>query len=325
MQRFSRGWFVAWMFACITAYPTKPEKRGQTYGLNVDFGLSSENDYDFEDFPVEKYVDGRDKAGPETLEENGISGTSVKNAHVSLPLKLEPDAEMLPAHYRGVESPGVDHMEILSIDSSGMSTNSKTAVADGTKMVTGARVVSGDKTSEGFEKGLRIKAAKENRKGEYNEAAGKKKTHEEIDESFRGLKHETSGDKGVKSKVEAQRHKGHNAAGYRNVYHKDEYKKDADFYDNDHEGGRFRKHGRYDEKHVATESDFRNGGNRASEFLNAEAAKKGNSETRRASKKSKGHNANSGYDVFFDKFDEFAKQTSNGQSSGDNAKTAIKI
>lgn len=331
-KRFSRGWLLACVVACINGYPASHDKRASTFRLNSNLGEFSGNDYDFEDFSGEKYVDGRDESSVATLKEDGGSGASAEKAQVRLPLKLEPDAEMLPAHYTSVDPPGVDHMEIVSFDSSGMSSNSENTVAGGTKVETGSYGVSGGetlgeetglRTGNEFEKRVRMESGKENRKGEYDEATGKKRTDEKIGEKLNGLELESSDDKGVKGKLEARRHKGHNAAGYRNVYHKDEYKKDADFYDNDQEGGRFRKHGHYDEKHVVTESDFRNDGNRASKSSIAEAEKKGNFEVKRVGEESKGRRANSGYDVFFDKFNEFAsKKTRNGQWFGDNGKPA---
>ena len=314
-QRFSRGWLIICILVSINAHALKVGQGLETFDIPLD------GDYDFEDFSPGKYVDG----SIESVENNDDtkSSTTARSKYTKLPLVHEPDAEMLPAHYTGVKPPGVDHMEITHLDSETLGSNQKNSLADGTisggfkkfgtsitsvgKVSHGVKNEKGAQRNATFEKSQKGETGKENKKGEYAETAGKKKSQQEKEKHFKGRKDESSGAKSENFEVEGHREKGQNAAGYHNIYHKDEYKKDADFYDNDHQGGRFHKHGHYDEKHVSTEGDFRKGTSNNSSLTQAAAAKKGNFEKGRNSEKSNGQAAKSGYDGFFSKFDEFAK------------------
>ncbi|KAG7204721.1 hypothetical protein KM043_005135 [Ampulex compressa] len=242
---------------------------------------------------------------------------------------LEPDAEMLPAHFENVKPPGVDHMELRLQEPRGEATDSNAAVAkdsmhDGKKLraeqggglsrVASKQVSSGVQGKQGgtktvaFEEGTKGEVEKERQKSQYSEGAGRKKEHSEREESAKGHEDGVSREKGASYEVESSRDKGHKAAGYRNVYHKDEYKKDADFYDNDHQGGHFKKHGRYGEKHVAIEGTFKKGASGDLGFDSALTKKAGMFEKGRAAQKAQGRSGKQGYDEFFKNLAEFAKK-----------------
>lgn len=185
---------------------------------------------------------------------------------------------------------------------------------------------SGSRRGGSLEKGLKGEEGKENRKVEYDESAGKKKARQEAEEVFKGHEDEITGEKSTGLRTDRRQEKARNAAGYRNVYHKDEYKKDADFYDHDHEGGRFRKHGRYNEKHTVTEGEFLKGASRDAGFALAEAGKRGKFEGGRRAEEADGRVGKYGHHVHFDKFDEFGKKTAVGAGQAyANQKTGVRV
>ncbi|XP_017797581.1 PREDICTED: uncharacterized protein LOC108578714 [Habropoda laboriosa] len=209
-----------------------------------------------------------------------------------LRLPLEPDAEMLPAHYTGVKPPGVDHMELKYAESQiskvvpKLEPSRKSEQADGTRQVSQKH----ESESEGGEKGYERSASFENartgddlkqkKKTQYAEAGGKKRVHD---------------DRGNNSGLESEKSE-------------DEYNKDHDFYDNDDHGGHSKKHGHYNEKHIAIEGTFKKGDARGSGFDQAELLKQGIEGNSQADRETKGHEAGRGYDGFFKNFQGFAKQ-----------------
>nr|XP_012145730.1 PREDICTED: uncharacterized protein LOC105663118 [Megachile rotundata] len=145
---------------------------------------------------------------------------------------LEPDAEMLPAHYEGVKPPGVDHMELKYAETK----DAKVSVDQSNDQSAKLNKKKGNVKTE-HEKVVSVE------KGQKGEDVTQKKKTEHV---------EGGGEKRVKDARGG-------TTGYRNVYHKDEYNKNHDFYDNDDHGGHTKHHGRYNERHVATEGSFKNG------------------------------------------------------------------
>lgn len=247
-----------------------------------------------------------------------------------LSLPLEPDAEMLPAHYTGVKPPGVDHMELKSAESQVSQALPKveplrqaTQVGD-TRQVAkkqGTRSSSGEtghqKTSS-YESGQKGDRLKNKKKSRYVESGGKKKAHSNQENSSGSKADQAGGHKGANYQTKSNGHVDHKAGGYRNVYHKDEYKKNHDFYDNDDHGGHSKKHGRYNEKHVAIEGTFKRGDAGDSGFAEVELHKHGTSGNSRGNGESRGHELRRGYDGFLKNFQGFAKQTArdNGKRLG---------
>ncbi|XP_017754874.1 PREDICTED: uncharacterized protein LOC108547037 [Eufriesea mexicana] len=214
-----------------------------------------------------------------------------------LTLPLEPDAEMLPAHYTGVKPPGVDHMELKYAESQVSHTVPKSEPLIKTTQVADTRQVAkkhetkagsgetGQQKASSYEAGQKGDRLKKKKKTKYVESGAKKGAHGNQENS-----------------------------GYRNVYHKDEYKKNHDFYDNDDHGGHSKKHGRYNEKHVAIEGTFKRGGASDANFGEAEHHKQGISGNSRINGESKGQEIRRGYDGFLQNFQGFAKQT--GRDNG---------
>lgn len=308
-MRNAWGWW-RWYVLCVTvvhvsSYPV--EKSDESTRRDLE-SLASD-DYVFENIPSLKLDSG--------LEDFDIGLTTKKNSNernALLSLTLEPDAEMLPPNYKGVKPPGVDHMELVHGEPLSMASDSKGAYDTGAGYAISKQATQKTKGEEGrkkvveFEKSTKGEQEKEKKKTDYAEAAGKRKAHTVIKDSSGGHKDQTFNEKGGSYEIEASRNKGHNAAGFHNVYHKDEYKKDADFYDNGHQGGHFKKHGRYGEKHGSIERTFDKGSSHDSAFDQVEAKKEGETEKSRVNEGTQGRAAAQGYDGFFHTFDEFVKK-----------------
>ena len=107
MRGFWRGWYaVSCLLALVIAFPLNHKEKAYLRAK-----LSSLESLDVEDIPedtfeeiIEDYETLRPIPAPK------------KNRLVAKPPALEPDAEMLPVHYKGVKPPGVDHMEMIFVD-----------------------------------------------------------------------------------------------------------------------------------------------------------------------------------------------------------------
>lgn len=351
---------VAWrliLLACMLevslSHPAK-EQAGKMFVSKTKMSdlESSASGYVYKNLPVSKYAELVNEELKEFESAPVIPvKKSPKKEFVLLPLANEPDAEMLPAHYTRVEPPGVSHMEIFlepkALGSYRSSLIEGTPEADaaparlektgefeeggGKKYAAekhaeqGKKGEEGYKKSEAFDEAVKGEHDKENHKGSYNEAAGKKKVHTETEKHYSGHKDVAEANKGASYELEGSHEKGHNNEGFHNVYHKDEYKKDAGFYDRDHKGGKFRKHGHYGEKHASAEGEFKKGGSHDSGYAEADEAKEGEFAKGHEKEAKKGHAAKEGYDGFFGNFAEFAKKggavegKKYGYSSGDSA------
>lgn len=198
-------------------------------------------------------------------------------------LPLEPDAEMLPLYYTSVKPPGVDHMELKYAESQVSQIVPKVEKADDSRRV--AKKSKSEGNEEGyrevssFEKGQKGDSLRKKTRTQRVETGGKKKVqHNRGSNSGQKIKR-TKGKKGDNYRVKSNDHVNRKATGYLNIYHKDEYKRDHDFYDNDDQGGHSKKHGRYNEKHVAIEGRYKKGGAHDSDDVNeAKHQKQGNSQ-----------------------------------------------
>lgn len=294
-------WGLCWYVLCVaivrvSAYPVNKSDQ-----IQFDLGAFS-TDYIMKDLPLVKFV-GVNR-GLEDIDDGPMQRENAKE-----PLILEPDAEMLPPNYKGVVPPGVDHMELVHGEPQVMATESE-AIRYVFSNQASQRVKDekGRKKTVEFEKSLKDEKEKEKQKKDYVEAAGKKKAHTMIKNNFSGRKDQAFDEKSGSYETEGNRNKGHNVAGFHSIYYKDEYKKDADFYDSGHQGEHFKKHGRFGEKHGSLERSYKKGLSLDSAFDLTEAKKEGESKKSRVNKEAQGHVAAQGYDGFFHNLDEFVKK-----------------
>lgn len=288
------GWYVAYAALCVCAYP--PKDRPKMYISSSSFNPKLiTNDYGFEQLSATKLFEFFEDS--EEFEERRPSTMRAivpraKSGPVLLPLIIEPEAEMLPVGYEGVKPPGVTHMELAfakpqTNPSDRKSETLRTSVTnDGksggfnrdndahyaaSKHETQAARDDRGTNSLVFEVGAKGDTRKENEKTEDTEVSSASKSHSENEDRAKNHKEEVVRKKGATYEIRDDREKAHNTAGYRNVYHKDEFKKDADFYSNGRQGGLFEKHGRYGEKHATAEGKYTKGKTNGSRFVEVEA------------------------------------------------------
>jgi len=293
------GWYATYAVLCVCAHPSRDRSNEMYISSSRSFNPKSiANGYGFEEqlsatklFEIlEDSEEFEEKGQPSTMR---AIVTRAKSSPVLLPLIIEPEAEMLPVGYKGVKPPGVTHMELTfakpqtnpsgrksatlrvrddgnSGKSDGFDRNNDVHYAASkheTKIVRDR----GTDSLAVFEIGSKGDTKKENEKVKYTEVSGASKSHSENEDRAENHKEEAVKKKGATYETRDGREKAHNTAGYRNVYHKDEFKKNADFFSNGHQGGHFKNHGRYDEKHAAAEGKYAKGRSNGSKFVEVEA------------------------------------------------------
>lgn len=294
------GWYVACAVLCVCAHPSR-DRSNRIYTDSSFNPKSTASGYGFEEelsatklFEILEDSEEFEETGPSTM--RAIVTKAKKTSPVLLPLIIEPEAEMLPAGYRGVKSPGVTHMELAfakpqtkpsgrkSARSRASVTNNRRFGKSGgfnrdddahyaaskheTRVATDDR---GTNSHDVLEVGAKGDTREENEKTEYTEVSGANKNHSENEDRAKSHKEEVVKKKGATYEIGDGRENARNTAGYRNVYHKDEFNKDADFYSNGRQGGHFEKHGRYGEKHAAAEGEYVKGKTNGSRFVEVEA------------------------------------------------------
>ncbi|KYN23034.1 hypothetical protein ALC57_04818 [Trachymyrmex cornetzi] len=299
------AWYAACTVLCVCAHPSRDRSNEMYISSSRSFNpKSTSNAYGFEKqlsatnlFEILEDSEEFEERGPSTMR---AIVTKAKISPVLLPLIIEPEAEMLPVGYKGVKPPGVTHME-LAFAKPQTSPNRKSATLRASATNDGnsgksnrfnqdndahyaaskyetqvARDDHGTDSLAVFEVGSKGDTKKENEKVEYSEVSGESKGHSENEDRAKNHKEEVAKKKGAIYETRDGHEKAHNTAGYRNVYHKDEFKKDADFYSNGRRSGHFKNHGRYGEKHAAAEGKYAKRRNNDSRFIEVEANKQRN-------------------------------------------------
>ncbi|CAL7945093.1 unnamed protein product [Xylocopa violacea] len=114
MRVFGRGWCTVYAVLCVCAGSTIAQSDNPNSG----------NRRIYEPIAVESRLAYREVADDEASREPDyhrklipIKAPRVDKNFAMYSLPLEPEAEMLPAHYTGVKPPGVDHMELRQAES----------------------------------------------------------------------------------------------------------------------------------------------------------------------------------------------------------------
>ncbi|XP_053995263.1 uncharacterized protein DDB_G0283697-like [Hylaeus anthracinus] len=139
----------------------------------------------------------------------------------------------------------------------------------------------GEKGRESYEKNKEVSKGEhgahdsENQKGYYSSKGERDKGH--VDEAENHGSHEEAekAEDGSDYGHFSYNKKGHKTNGFHNVYRKDEYKKETDFYDDDHKKGHFDKYENFHEGYEAVQGGFKKGGHRSSENEHQDRGKKG--------------------------------------------------
>lgn len=273
-MKLCEGCYVICALLCVYAQPAKKRINGMYISSSKLFDSAS-NEYGFED------VFATTSSSPKIIEdilEDSEEDLLIRKAITSrpkskvnlLPLIFEPEAEMLPPGYKGVKSPGVSHMELIFPKRQGYA-NHKRAIRralatdseksdefDQNKDAYYAasqheRQQTEDQDSERINilvVGLKGDSKKEDKNVNYTEIVGARKNHSRNEDRTSDYKDENTVGKEAIYEGRNGRRKAFNAAGDRNVYRKNDYEKNADFYGNGHQGGHFKKGDRYDKKYA---------------------------------------------------------------------------
>lgn len=130
----------------------------------------------------------------------------------------------------------------------------------------GEKGIKGYKSSDNEAKGASGHYGKKHDEAFYSEGEGEIKAHH--DEADAHGKHHQSGKqyKGGKNGHKKHFSKGEDVTGYHKVFHKDEFKKDHDFYDVADNSGNFKKHGYEKENHGSNAGAHKKGGHQKAAY-----------------------------------------------------------
>jgi hypothetical protein len=131
------------------------------------------------------------------------------------------------------------------------------------------------KVAEEFDKGENSKQEKAEESGLVHEEAGKNKAHEESERNYKEKDESADLAKGEHSVHNEGQKKGHKTSGYHNVYHKDEYKKDTTFYDDEHMDAKHEEYNHEDEREAKASSEHKKGEKLDAAYEHAEKDRKG--------------------------------------------------
>jgi len=259
----SAGWYAVCALLCVHACPMRERDSERESGL---FDTRSTDGYGFEKKVSASKLSELIGESLEEFEEKSPSTmraivTRTREDPVLLPLILEPEAEMLPAGYKGVKPPGVSHMELRLQKPRDNSPGPYESVLRGSMMdddesesserryaasKRGTQIATDEQNGLIFETVPKGDSRKQRKKAKAFDA---RKGHSRNENRARNDKADVARRKGATYGAGDGRRKAHNAAGYRGVYHEDEFEKD--FRDNGGRTGRFEGHGRYGERRVA--------------------------------------------------------------------------
>lgn len=164
----------------------------------------------------------------------------------------------------------------------------------------GNKAAKGDKGGKGFaknehyEKGHAESHGHEAEKGGQKEETGGKTGHLDEGNHYAKGHSEGHGSEG-KEKGHSKGHKkGHKTKGFRTVHHKDEYKKDEVFYDDEHDAGYQKGHGQHHEAHKHSKGGANKKGHLNSGYKHAQKGFQGDKKKGHSYKNAKGHSGSSG-------------------------------
>ncbi|XP_047537569.1 histidine-rich protein PFHRP-II-like [Vanessa atalanta] len=177
----------------------------------------------------------------------------------------------------------------------------------------------GEKGAKGYHsqdhhaKGIAGKYGKEHKEGYFHEAKGEKGEHH--DEADAHGKHHEAGNsyKGGDHGHKKHFSKGEEVTGYHKVFHKDEFKKDHDFYDVADNSGNFKKHGSQDAHHGSEAGGHKKGGHSDSGFNKGGYGKSGFHAKGVVDEADQGHSSEEGADSHYKHHEDYGKKAGGGQ------------
>ncbi|XP_049885698.1 sarcoplasmic reticulum histidine-rich calcium-binding protein-like [Pectinophora gossypiella] len=154
---------------------------------------------------------------------------------------------------------------------------------------------------------------KEHNEGFYKESEGKVNHHHD-DADAHGKHHEAGGSyKGGNHGHKKHHSKGEEVTGYHKVFHKDEFKKDHDFYDVADNSGHFKKYGHEHEKHGSQEGAEKEGGHHDSAFKKGEFGKAGHHAKGHSDESDDGVSSEEGHESHYSQEEDYGKKGGSSQ------------
>ncbi|KAK9502235.1 hypothetical protein O3M35_011043 [Rhynocoris fuscipes] len=153
----------------------------------------------------------------------------------------------------------------------------------------------GHKSHEVYSKGHSEKHGHEENKGGHVEESGEKTGHHDEENHYSKGHSASSGHKGTEKEHVKGHKKGHKTKGFRTVHHKDEYKKDEVFYDEEHDAGSQKNHGHDQSEHKHAEGGKSKKGHLNSGYKDAQKGYHGDKEEGHSYESSKGHTGHEGH------------------------------
>ncbi|XP_015431014.1 PREDICTED: protein starmaker-like [Dufourea novaeangliae] len=148
----------------------------------------------------------------------------------------------------------------------------------------------------------------EHDKGYYSKKGGQEKEHRDEEEEHGFHEEAEEGEKGSNYGHSSYHKKGQKTNGFHNVYHKDEYKKETDFYDDDHKKGYFDKFEEFDKGYKATEGGFKKGGHHSSGHDQDDSGKKGYYDKGYHRSQDQGHRTEKGEKSYHSDYEDYGAE-----------------
>lgn len=150
------------------------------------------------------------------------------------------------------------------------------------------------KKKEAFDKGEEEKHASHHHKGSGSEQGGEKKGHVDEAKKYSEGHESSSGAKATDFLHKKGHKKGHKKSGFHTVHHKDEFKKDEHFFDEEHDLGDESVHGHSGSEHAHKHGGEKKAGHHNSGYNEAHHKKHGDKEEGHSHHQHAGHKAEHG-------------------------------
>lgn len=163
----------------------------------------------------------------------------------------------------------------------------------------GSHDVKGYKVYETAEKAQKGNHENSGEKSNYEENGGAKSGHFESVNNYDKKHAAAEADKGERFSEKKGHNRGSKTTGFHNVYHKDEFKKKNEFYDEADRNGRFNKHANHEAKSHSNEGGYVNGGKSDAAFNQADYGNKHYSDKGSNQESDQGYEAKNGQEAFY--------------------------
>lgn len=169
-----------------------------------------------------------------------------------------------------------------------------------------------------YETARRGQYGKEGHKGRYNDQAGHRSGYGDQSNHYNDKHQEVQGTKGASFAENNSYNKGSDTKGFHNVHHKEEYKKNSKFYDQNNKNGHFRRYGDFGATLLAASGGSRKGSDYRQGYKGGDYGKKGFVEQGALYNAGKQYAGANGYDGHYNNQQDYGSkgERQQGQSYG---------